>query len=242
MIKTILQIAGVVALLAFSVAVLLIARQVQLTAWQVQGMLHEIRPELKETLRQAKITAFESRTDFKAFMQDFNSIENMRGRRATMRFGESGAALVEQLRAETLPRLDANLDRIGEAIVASNTLIRNTDTSLNAQLLPEATKLLASLRGTSDAFGTDARAVLAELTAMAKQGTVTLEGASRVVASTQWEGILRNVERGTFHISEFTSTLNPIALEILARLKTAAPWQKPLLLAQLIATLVHIIP
>lgn len=212
--QKILYTSASILMLSLSVAVLWAARQFQLTNWQLQGMLAESRPELKEFLRQGKITAFESRGELKAFLEDFNSIENMRGRRATMRAGESFAALAARFEQDTLPLLNQSIRRSDEAIHATTILLRNTDASLNAQLLPEATRLLASLRQTSDTFGVDSKAVLAELVVMTKQGQTSLEAVNKVLVSPEWIAILKSVEGSAKNVELATAQLPATAASI----------------------------
>jgi hypothetical protein len=200
-------------------------------------MVAEVRPELRETLKQAKITAFESRGDFKAFMEDFNSIENMRGRRATMRAGESVAALAARIEADTLPLVNQSLRRSDEAINAAKGLISNADQSLNRELLPEATKLLASLRQTSDAFGVEGRAILAEILVLTKQGQTSLEAVNKVLGSPEWLSILKSLDGTAKNIEATSAAMPAIAQSVEKIAQTSAKFTKAILIAQLLATI-----
>jgi hypothetical protein len=224
-------------LLSLAFVLFWIGWQFKLTNEQLRSAINEIqwvaadsRPELRETLKQAKFASFEMRVAAKAFTEDLNSRENMLARRATQRAGGSAGAFFEHLSAEIVPALHQNLK-------SSNLLITRTDASLNAQLLPEATKVLASLRATTDALKVDADAVMAELVVLAKQGQVSLEAVNKVLASPEWIATLKNIERSTRNIADATAELPETAKSVEKILKTSAQWQKPILLAGLLATL-----
>lgn len=204
---------------------------------ETQSLVADVRPETRAILAQAKLGTFETRVALKALAEDLNSSEQQRARLATMRAGESFAALAEQVRADTLPRLNADLERLGVAISTADKLIAATDAQLNENLLPEATRTLAALGSTARTFDTDGKAILAEVLSLVQKGETSLDAVNKTLNSPLWLATLANVERSTANVADATKELPATAASVEKILKTAAAYQKPLLIASLLATL-----
>lgn len=214
-------------------------RQLRSALNEVQWLVSEARPETRTILKEGKFAVNELRRSALAFTEDFNSRENQRGRMATMRAGESVAALAARFQSEVLPALTQTLKSTQDSVMASKALLVRVDHRLSDAdgLLPEATALLTSLRGTSDAFGVDSRAVLAEVVTLTRSGQTSIEAVNKVLTSPEWLATLKNIERGTGNVADATAQLPATAESVERILKTSAKWQKPLLLASLLATI-----
>ena len=146
---------------------------------------------------------------------------------------------IRLVNTQVVPRTMKLLDATERTTLTLNTLVANTDRRLTADdgLLPESTRVLASVRTTADAFQVDAKALSGELLKITQQGQVSMENINAVLASPEWVAILKNVEGSTRNIEATTAELPKTAASIEKILATAEKWQKPMLLAGMLATI-----
>lgn len=173
--------------------------------------VEQIVTDLRTTTQQAKFASFDARAALKAQREEWESPEFKRYRQETFRAGPEGAKAIAQL----------------------NEIL----TQVRSETLPATTTLLVTLNKQVESIGVSASATFVEIAKLVEKGELTFEAANKVLASPQWEEILKHIAGSTANIEATTAALPGTAAAIEKILQTSEKWQKPILLAGLLSTI-----
>lgn len=232
-----------VSVMALAVAVAVIA--VGIEGWRLgrdsRRALNQIAPEILQASKQVKVASFELQAAAKAARDEWEDPRYQRARFAALRLGEQGQVTLARINQDLLPQL------IGTARSA-NLLIANTDVSLNRELLPQLTRTSRNLADLAAAFQADERQIAAELVNSIQAGQASVEQVNRLLASDAIPSILANLDKSSGELAQTSANITAMtaqwpemALEINRIIKTGRRWQKPVMIAGLLANIARIL-
>jgi len=225
-------------IMAVSITVLAvtIALQIRSIGNQTSAALTEIT----QTAKQTKLAAFEIQAASKAARYEWESPEYARARLQTLRLGDSAQVALAQLNRDVLPALVKTTNQ-------AQLLIGNTDQSINNDLLPQITRTSRNLADLAAAFQADEQQIAAELVKTIKSGQATTDQVNALLKSDQIPSILANLNtssgelaKTSANVAAMTDRWPEMATEINRILKTGRQWQRPVMLAGLLAQLARI--
>jgi hypothetical protein len=207
-------------------------------------LIAEARPKVIESFNQIERTGYHVQAAAKAIKEEAGDPEAIRARTNTIRYANhllaEGSRTLDQINTQTIPRASAIFER-------TERLIANSDQRINNELLPSITHVSMNLALLAEKFAVDQQRLTLELAAMVKQGTLSLEALAKTLDSDRLTTILANVDSASKHfdgasanIEATTAQMPELAGRVNRILKTTGQFQKPLLVAQLVATLARI--
>lgn len=222
--------------LAATVMCVFFTLQVRTTSAQVGAALEQIT----QTAKQAKLAAFEAQAAAKSARDEWESRDYQRARLNTLRLGESAQITLAQINHDLLPALVKTTNQ-------AQALIGNTDQSINNDLLPQITRTSRNLADLAAVFKADEQQVAAELVKSIQAGQATADQVNALLRSDQIPAILANLNtssgelaKTSANVAAMTDRWPEMATEINRILKTGRQWQRPVMLAGLLAQLARI--
>ena len=196
--------------------------------------------EITQTAKQTKLAAFEIHAASKAARYEWESPEYARARLQTLRLGDSAQIALAQINHDILPALVKTTEQ-------ARTLIANSDQRINAELLPQLTSTTRNLADLAVVFKTDEQQIAIELVKSIQAGQASLAQVNRLLESENIPGILANLNRTTGelaatseNVKQMSAQWPEMAAEINKILKTGRQWQRPVMIAGLLAQLARI--
>jgi hypothetical protein len=131
----------------------------------------------------------DGRVAIKAMRDEWESEDYQRARRNAIMSGEMiGAHLLR----DTLPKADALLDQavnttktLNESANNLSAFIAHTDTSVNAELLPEVKEVLRNVKAIAENFNVEQQSLLAEIGLAVHQGRLSVEQVNHLLTTAQ---------------------------------------------------------
>lgn len=204
-----------------------IVNDAERTVAPLPALVEKNTPRISQTIQAGELATLDAQQMLKVQRREWESPEYIRWRQHGFRAGEQATIAIAHLTDQTLPRIDRTIDEF--------------NARFNGELLPEATRTLVALRSTAEIFQADGQAILKEILQLAQKGEVSLDQVNRTLSSDAWLKILANVERSTSNIADTTAQLPATAASIEKILRTASAYQKPILIAQILATLARVL-
>ncbi len=214
-----------------------------ITAFQVQSIGKQTSAaltQITQTAKQTKLAAFEIQAASKAARSEWESPEYARARLQTLRLGDSAQVALAQLNRDILPALTQTTEQARQ-------LIANSDQRINAELLPQLTSSTRALADLAVAFKTDEQQIAVELVKSIQAGQASITQVNRLLESENIPGILANLNRTTGELASTSENIQrmsaqwpEMASEINKILKTGRQWQRPVMIAGLLAQLARI--
>ena len=196
--------------------------------------------EITQTAKQTKLAAFEIQAASKAARYEWESPEYARARLQTLRLGDSAQIALAQINRDILPALVRTTEQ-------ARTLIANSDQRINAELLPQLTSTTRNLADLAVVFKTDEQQIAIELVKSIQAGQASITQVNRLLESENIPGILANLNRTTGelaatseNVKQMSARWPEMATEINKILKTGRQWQRPVMIAGLLAQLARI--
>ena len=196
--------------------------------------------EITQTAKQTKLAAFEIQAASKAARYEWESPEYARARLQTLRLGDSAQIALAQINRDILPALVKTTEQ-------ARTLIANSDHRINAELLPQLTSTTRNLADLAVVFKTDEQQIAIELVKSIQAGQASITQVNRLLESENIPGILANLNRTTGelaatseNVKQMSARWPEMATEINKILKTGRQWQRPVMIAGLLAQLARI--
>ena len=196
--------------------------------------------EITQTAKQTKLAAFEIQAASKAARYEWESPEYARARLQTLRLGDSAQIALAQINRDILPALVKTTEQ-------ARTLIANSDQRINAELLPQLTSTTRNLADLAVVFKTDEQQIAIELVKSIQAGQASITQVNRLLESENIPGILANLNRTTGelaatseNVKQMSARWPEMATEINKILKTGRQWQRPVMIAGLLAQLARI--
>jgi hypothetical protein len=193
--------------------------------------------EITQTAKQTKLAAFEIQAASKAARYEWESPEYARARLQTLRLGDSAQVALAQINRDVIPGLVRTTEQ-------ARTLIANSDQRINAELLPQLTISTRNLADLAVAFKTDEQQIALELVKSIQAGQASITQVNRLLESENIPGILANLNRATGELASTSENIKlmsaqwpEMATEINKILKTGRQWQRPVMIAGLLAQL-----
>lgn len=183
------------------------------------GIVDRKAAKIEQIITDSEAITTDVRRAVKVQRQEWESPEYIRWRKDGFRFGEQATIALAKL----TPKLEDGVDNL-------NAFVGRLDVSVNDKLVPEMTSLMATLNVQVEKIGVSASATFDEIAKLVAKGDLTFEAANKVLASPHWEEILKDMAGSMSHVE---ASLRPVP----GIVRTAEKWQKPAILAGLIATL-----
>jgi hypothetical protein len=202
------------------------------------------RPKILETLNQSESAMQQAQKAMKAFNEEAMTPVEIYQRRQVLRLtnevlGETRRT-INQFNKQTVPELTAAISQTRGFVALANQQV-------NRELFPEMIRATRNLADIAERFKTDEQAVMAQLIKLVEGGTVSLDSLNKLLASEQLTQLLANVNSASTHfdgtaanIEEMSKRWPEMADRINKILKTTNQFQKPLMVAMLLATLARV--
>ena len=227
-----------VGIMAAGITILAVIAALQIRA--IGNQTSAALTEITQTAKQTKLAAFEIQAASKAARYEWESPEYARARLQTLRLGDSAQIALAQINHDILPALVKTTEQ-------ARTLIANSDQRINAELLPQLTSTTRNLADLAVVFKTDEQQIAIELVKSIQAGQASITHVSRLLESENIPGILANLNRTTGELAATSENVKlmsaqwpEMAAEINRILKTGRQWQRPVMLAGLLAQLARI--
>lgn len=226
------------AVMAAGITILAVIAALQIRA--IGNQTSAALTEITQTAKQTKLAAFEIQAASKAARYEWESPEYARARLQTLRLGDSAQIALAQINRDILPALVKTTEQ-------ARTLIANSDQRINAELLPQLTSTTRNLADLAVVFKTDEQQIAIELVKSIQAGQASITQVNRLLESENIPGILANLNRTTGelaatseNVKQMSARWPEMATEINKILKTGRQWQRPVMIAGLLAQLARI--
>lgn len=238
------NISVVILALTLSVCSVGVYRELKETADKVEVIATDARPKVKQILTETQGLVGEARKIVKAQSDEWFDPRASRARLHAQQVGDHATVALNTL-AEQVELTGVEVRQV----------MRNFDTRVNGELLPQTTSLVASMKVTAETFNVELEKISLATTLILQDGRMPLQELTKLLASPDWletvknvaassksvDKTLENIAVSSERIPNLTALAEKTAGSVEKIMAASSRNQKLLFLAQLFATIAGVV-